>query len=1149
MLPVAAQSIVINEFVASNSSHHLDEDGDTEDWIEIFNSGYATVNLSGYGLSDDPSNPFRWVFPDIEIEPGDFILLWASGKNRTNVENPLHTNFSISASGEPLLLSDPTGTLIDYVPPVALGTDMSYGRQPDGGSEWFYFEEPTPNTANTTQAYSDWLKQPTLSKRGGFYTETIDIAIESPEQGVVILYTLDGTEPDEANIGGTTYTYKNQYPENPQNPFGPLLEGKIESFNYTGKLQLGPRENEPHRIAAINTLGTFRNDGGPVSGHKVAMGHVLRARVIREGAIPSPVTTHSYFIFPEGHDRYSFPVISVVIPEDRLFDYHRGIYIPGYFYDQWRIANPTSTTALFRRDANYFQRGREWEVPGHIEIFDGEHGTILSQNIGYRMHGNSSRRAPLKSLRIYARRAYDEQSDMHYPFFSDLFDSYGRPVDRFKRLIIHQSGGGDHYLSRHKDIYLQTLLRPLGLDHQQYMPVVHFINGEFWGHMNLIERLDRYYIASRYLIDPDDVVMLDLGHSFGVYQGVGITEGTEDDLQEYLDLLEYVQSNDMADEEHLAYVEDRVDIENFILYQMGQIFIGNHDWPHNNIDFWRKRVPDRRPGAPAEHDGRWRWIFVDLENGFGLWSSQPTDDSIAWATRTESWGEDPARVDATILLRNLIKNTQFRHRFINAFCDHINTTFQVPGAHDLLDQFEDWIGPFRDGEHSLRWSENRGNPYQRTKDYAEQRPTRIIQHLRNHFGVSLRGTINLNVSDQRHGLLKINTIQIDANTPGIDSPESPYPYQGQYFRGIPVKVTALPLPGYQFAGWQEYPDHIDSSIEIIMTNQISLTAQFEKAPQPAILSYWNFNDTDVLLEPTYSVAQTDLAIVPGSETEVTHGGGNEFSGKNALGMDSTGRHLRINNPLGSSVELTIPTTGLATPEVSFEIRRSGQGPGIARIDYTTDGINWQTFGDLWIFDDAPLLHVLNFDQIPESAGCENFRIRITFRQGEGGLGGNIRIDNLLVLSQPMAGFRSVETQYRYWRWKQFPDPMHQYNALISGPMADPMETGISNLMRYALGIASTHEAGPGDLLRLDFGPNQQRQILLPFFAEKTDIIYRVEFSPDMINWGETIFHSDEASPNLDENNSAIIPITAPTGEIPTGFYRLRIQMRALLFEK
>ena len=99
-------SVVINEIVASNGSHYPDEEGDFEDWIELYNAGDVPRSLAGYGLSDDYDRPFRWTIPNITLAPGEFLIIFASGKDR-NTGVHFHTDFNISSSGEEILLTAP----------------------------------------------------------------------------------------------------------------------------------------------------------------------------------------------------------------------------------------------------------------------------------------------------------------------------------------------------------------------------------------------------------------------------------------------------------------------------------------------------------------------------------------------------------------------------------------------------------------------------------------------------------------------------------------------------------------------------------------------------------------------------------------------------------------------------------------------------------------------------------------------------------------------------------------------------------------------------------------------------------------------------------------------------------------------------------
>ena len=106
-----AQAVVITEFLAENRDGILDEDGESPDWIEIQNQGAAAVDLEGWYLSDDADELQRWRFPRVEILPGDYLLVFASGKDRAEAGSELHTNFRLEGNGEFLGLVDGAGAI------------------------------------------------------------------------------------------------------------------------------------------------------------------------------------------------------------------------------------------------------------------------------------------------------------------------------------------------------------------------------------------------------------------------------------------------------------------------------------------------------------------------------------------------------------------------------------------------------------------------------------------------------------------------------------------------------------------------------------------------------------------------------------------------------------------------------------------------------------------------------------------------------------------------------------------------------------------------------------------------------------------------------------------------------------------------------
>ncbi|MBF0252972.1 MAG: lamin tail domain-containing protein [Candidatus Omnitrophica bacterium] len=185
----------ITEIMGKNSIIQ-DEEGDTSDWVEIFNANEETVNLNGYGLSDDPEKPHKWSFPKIEIASGEYMIIYASGKDKKDPAKPLHTNFKISEKDESICLSDVKKKLIDKVDIDVLPKDVSFGLKDETG-KFVYFSSPTPGKANSAASFSSRVE---FSFYSGFYPEPLDIqlSVGNGETGV-IHYTTDGSKPTLAS--------------------------------------------------------------------------------------------------------------------------------------------------------------------------------------------------------------------------------------------------------------------------------------------------------------------------------------------------------------------------------------------------------------------------------------------------------------------------------------------------------------------------------------------------------------------------------------------------------------------------------------------------------------------------------------------------------------------------------------------------------------------------------------------------------------------------------------------------------------------------------------------------------------------------------------------------------------------------------------
>ncbi len=884
--------------MSSNATTLADEEGDYSDWIELYNAGNADVSLAGWGLSDNPGNPYKWVFPPVTLRAGKYMLVWASGKNlrpsagewvngiRREVypgitgttvmaltqhstypqqpgvrqliknyfeapvnesnnfgqrmhgylkapvsgsftfylssddngqlwlssdttaaglrliaevpswttsrewtkypgqrsapvtlekgkyyyimalakegtggdnlaagwewpdgtaelpirgehlfwtEGELHTGFSISSEGETLVLTNPQGVKVSEMAAVTLPSGLSWGIIPGGGTEWAYFDRPTPGEANTTPRYSEILSPPQFSHSGGFYGTPFDLKLTSSQEGVTIVYTTDGSLPAAENLGGHSYSYKNQYRKDPGSTAGPFLYRSYRSYTYTIPLRITERSGEANQISRISS--TYDQDPWYLPSDPIEKAVVVKARALKAGALSSDVVSHTFFVRNGGINPYPLPVISLSAQEDDLFDFNHGIYVAGSDFENWRTSNP-SGKADGGVPANYHREGDDWEFPAHIELFDASGNRFLGQQVGFRIHGNWSNSNPFKSLRIYARNEYGKQY-LDYPFFNS------RSYQAYKRIILRNSGN-DIWYTLFRDAAMQEMVSHLNFETQAYQPSVLFINGEYWGIHNIRERVDKYFLSAKFDVNEEQLDILE-GNSV-------VDEGEN---QHYAEMLDYISRNGVRGEADYEWVKSRMDTESFMDYMISQIFIVNTDWPGNNIKYWRLQTPEYLPSAGHGKDGRWRWIMFDADYSFGIYRPEEYSyDMMYFTTRTDGpdWPNPPW---STFLFRKMLENANFRTAFIVRFCDQLNTAFLPEVVNGLIDRMKAAIEPEMTRQIK-RWKipssvSTWNNNIALMQYFAGQRPGYSRIHLRNHFGLSGNYTLTVNVSGEAAG--------------------------------------------------------------------------------------------------------------------------------------------------------------------------------------------------------------------------------------------------------------------------------------------------------------------------------------------------------------------------------------------------------------
>ncbi|MCF8256351.1 MAG: CotH kinase family protein [Flavobacteriales bacterium] len=203
LVPTAIEAqVVINEYSCSNRTV-TDAFGNFEDWVELYNPSSQAVDLTGYHLSDKPTNPTKWQFPGGVVPAGGRLVVVCSGRDAMAGPTP-HTNFRLGQLGpESIVFSDPLGNVLESYVLATTQSGHSRGRTSDGAATWGVFANPTRGTANSGAA-AGYAGHAVLSQEAGVYSGSITVSMSADAPNTLIRYTTDGTEPTAASTQYST---------------------------------------------------------------------------------------------------------------------------------------------------------------------------------------------------------------------------------------------------------------------------------------------------------------------------------------------------------------------------------------------------------------------------------------------------------------------------------------------------------------------------------------------------------------------------------------------------------------------------------------------------------------------------------------------------------------------------------------------------------------------------------------------------------------------------------------------------------------------------------------------------------------------------------------------------------------------------------
>ena len=693
----ADTTLVINEVQVANLDQYLDNANCYGGWVEFYNPSSVAIALKGMYLSDGV-NETRLLSSHGSVPARGFKTVWfdhyLTDGNYGN-SSRLQIPYKLETEGGTISLLNTDKTVassVTYPPSVPR---CSWARVQDGGEEWGTTGEPTPNATNATSQFAEErLNAPIVDTDSKVFTTPFVVKVKIPA-GATLRYTTDGSAPTATN--GETST-----------------DGRF----------------------TINATT------------------VLRLCLFKKSFLPSPVVTRSYIF--QNHDYY-LPILSVCSQPKNFFDNKVGVFVKG--------TNGISGNG--QQDACNWNM--DWERPINMEYMVPEvdkngnvnYSTVLNQEADLEISGGWTRAygggtvdgkywQTRSSFRIKTDKRYEGVNVLDYPVFpSKIHNKY--------RCWQVRNGGNDTQ-ARIKDPAIQMIVLKSGfyVDCQDYQPAHVFLNGDYYGMLNIRESNNKHFAYSNYGIDFDDMDQFDLSNA-QYNQKIGDNKA----WQQLLKLASNLAQTKSV--ETYSQICDLLDIDEYINYMALECYIGPTDWitNTNNIKGFRSRS-----------DGKFHFVLFDTDSAFG-------STTMLTQVLNTSGGSN---VDD--LFRYLMKYDPFRRQFMDAYCIVDGSVFEPTRCEKIVRDIYNNINPALSFEGG---GSNTGLIGTIRSAYNSSR----ISTLRSYYGLSygIYASISANIPEAR---LAVN---------GQEIPTGKFAGYLFSYGGLPTSLSVKAPAGYTFKGW------------------------------------------------------------------------------------------------------------------------------------------------------------------------------------------------------------------------------------------------------------------------------------------------------------------------------------------------------------
>ena len=758
------KTIEINEILAENRGNFKNESGEYSGYIEIKNVSDKTINLENYGLSNSEDVSFKWQFPNVSLSSGKVLLIYTSGIS--SKEGELSTSFKLKNKNGSVIITNTKGKVIDKVNYENLGNGVALIKQ---GTKFLESNAISPGFENTVDGIKSFQKKyltnpkdlmineamnsnyKYLAQNGGKYYDWIELYNNGKDKiklsdyclttntNTVCQYKLPDVELDKGeyyvvmasgneNLSNKSYKHTNfklsdnesiylmksttiidslymanvpkGYSMGRGNSYGiyyfskPTPKAKngsgTEAVSYapSASVKSGAYNDTKSLKVTLNGYGNiyYTTDGStPTTSSKVYSSPltikkttVLRILAKESGKLKSNVESYTYVL----NQNHKLPILSLAI-------------------NQSNLNNVNVHTSL---NSSVIE-------PVSVELIEKD-GSGFKINGGLKLFGGSTRSYRKKSYEIKFKKEYGD-AHLEYPLFNTVDSS------SFESIVLRTGSQDEFAYSKRviiRDIVATSLVHEYtSVDVQAYKPVVVYINGKYWGLYFIREKVDENFVANHYNVNATekntDIIRID-------------GEVKSGSRSKYNKMMSFINSNKLSEKSNYAKIKEQIDIENLCDFWIAEIWANNYDI-----------VNTRFFSNPNVDNGKWKFIFYDLDSGF--YNYKAGQYGFNYYTRTAGIGYG---YFSTALLRNLMKSSEFKKTFLERLSYNLKNTWSTKNFEKKIDDVIKEIGTDEIKRNLSRWNVCSYSEWQshvkNLKEFAKLRNQSIITEAKSYFNLS-----------------------------------------------------------------------------------------------------------------------------------------------------------------------------------------------------------------------------------------------------------------------------------------------------------------------------------------------------------------------------------------------------------------------------